>query len=265
MISWFTVLAQIVNFLILIGLLKYFLYGRIMDAIENREKEIESRQAQADQNLKSSQEELDLAKAKNLKLDEQREELLTAVRSDVENFRKQQMEKVRIEIDGVQSRWSDSIREEQDSFLHELSKRTSDSVCKIARSALTDLADVSLESRIVSRFIDMVSSLDSGKRQALIETLHSAGQVAVVQTTHDLPDHLKRSLVSDLERELAVKLDVRFETLDDLECGIALQTNSHKLGWNLRDYLTDLENDLRLMLEEEAIAKPKRSNEAAIK
>ena len=131
--------------------------------------------------------------------------------------------------------------------------------------ALTDLANVSLESRIVSRFIDLVGAIDAKERQALIETLSSVDQAAVIQTTHDLPDDLQRSLVSDLERELGVKLDIRFETLDDLECGIALQTNSHKLGWNLRDFLTDLENDLRLMLEEEAIAKPKRSNEVAIK
>ena len=33
MIDWFTVIAQIVNFLILVALLRYFLYGRIMDTL----------------------------------------------------------------------------------------------------------------------------------------------------------------------------------------------------------------------------------------
>lgn len=252
MIDWFTVIAQVVNFLILIGLLKYFLYGRIMDAIENREQQIASQHEQAELNLQESQSELELAKEENRRLALQREQSLAGIRTEVDVFRKQQMEKVRDDIEGVQTRWSKSIREEQDAFLHELSKRASESVCVIARRALGDLANVSLERRIVSRFQESLASLGETERSALLDSLSSVNQAAVIQTTHDLPDNLQTSLVACLENELEVKLDVRFETLPDLECGIAMQTNSHKLGWNLRDYLTELEDDLRKMIEEEA-------------
>jgi F-type H+-transporting ATPase subunit b len=40
LIDWFTVAAQIVNFLILVWLLKHFLYKPILDAIDAREKRI---------------------------------------------------------------------------------------------------------------------------------------------------------------------------------------------------------------------------------
>ena len=42
LIDWFTVIAQMLNFLILVWLLKRFLYQPILDAIDAREKGIAS-------------------------------------------------------------------------------------------------------------------------------------------------------------------------------------------------------------------------------
>jgi hypothetical protein len=50
LIDWFTVGAQIVNFLILVWLLKRFLYKPILDAIDAREKRIAAELADADTN-----------------------------------------------------------------------------------------------------------------------------------------------------------------------------------------------------------------------
>jgi len=48
LIDWFTVGAQIVNFLILVWLLKHFLYKPILDAIDAREKKIAAELADAE-------------------------------------------------------------------------------------------------------------------------------------------------------------------------------------------------------------------------
>ena len=60
LINWFTVIAQIVNFLILVFLLKYFLYDRIVKAMDEREqriqlrlKEAEEKKQEADQEARS--------------------------------------------------------------------------------------------------------------------------------------------------------------------------------------------------------------------
>ena len=47
LIDWFTVLAQIVNFLILVALMKRFLYGPLVAAIDAREQSIDTRLAEA--------------------------------------------------------------------------------------------------------------------------------------------------------------------------------------------------------------------------
>ena len=63
----------------------------------------------------------------------------------------------------------------------------------------------------------------------------------------------QQRLFLGIEQTLQIKPHPRFETTEDLGCGIALQTNAHKLGWNLRDYLVDLESDLQALIEEQTL------------
>ena len=53
LIDWFTVIAQVINFFILVWLLKHFLYKPIINAIDAREKRIADELA----NAKSKEEE----------------------------------------------------------------------------------------------------------------------------------------------------------------------------------------------------------------
>ena len=48
-VDWFTVIAQIVNFLVLVALMQHFFYKRLVNAIDTREKRIENQMAEADQ------------------------------------------------------------------------------------------------------------------------------------------------------------------------------------------------------------------------
>ncbi len=263
MIDWFTVVAQIVNFLILIALLKYFLYGRIIKAMEQREKAIKAQWDEARQQRDDAENELNAAREMNRQLDEHREQLLGEVRDEVEQHRRQLTAKVRGEVDELRERWSDSIEEETESFLRDLRRRASEEVCAIARRALADLAGANLEGQIVEHFLQRVQRLGDSERQAVISSLREGDRVAVVQTTTELTDDLQHAITTTLKQQFIDGLEVHFEQTDDLLCGIALQTNAHKLAWDLRDYLISLEQEIQQTLEEEAAAKKSRHKETA--
>ena len=76
LIDWFTVAAQILNFLILVWLLKRFLYKPILDAIDAREKRIITELADAAKKQKEAKQERDDFNKKNADFDQQRNELL---------------------------------------------------------------------------------------------------------------------------------------------------------------------------------------------
>ena len=159
MIDWFTIVAQIVNFLILVGLLKYFLYGRVIEAMEKREQVIASSWDEVNLAKEEAQQQRDLAEQHNRELEDQRQEELVRVHEEVEVHRRELTAKVREEVDQVKARWSAAIREESTSFLRDLRRRASEEVFAVARRVLDDLADTELERRIAEKFIVLLNQL----------------------------------------------------------------------------------------------------------
>ena len=74
--DWFTVGAQALNFLILVFLMRRFLYKPILHAIDEREKRIAAELANADAKMAEAQKERDDYQQKNEELDQQRAALL---------------------------------------------------------------------------------------------------------------------------------------------------------------------------------------------
>lgn len=75
-INWFTIIAQILNFIILVWLLKKLLYKPVLNAISNREKERESLLNSAELKMaEAKQMQSDLQK-KNEDFEYHKEELL---------------------------------------------------------------------------------------------------------------------------------------------------------------------------------------------
>ena len=76
LIDWFTVGAQVLNFLILVWLMKRFLYQPILDAIDAREQRIATELANAAAKQAEAQQERDAFQRKNAEFDQQRAALL---------------------------------------------------------------------------------------------------------------------------------------------------------------------------------------------
>ena len=99
-IDWFTVAAQVVNFLILVWLLKRFLYKPILDAIDAREKRVAKRLADADSKQAEANQEHDAFQRKNEAFDRERDGLLSEAKDQVEAERKRLFDGAR--QDGVE-------------------------------------------------------------------------------------------------------------------------------------------------------------------
>ena len=77
LINWFTVAAQIVNFLILVALLKHFLYGPIVAAMTAREGKIAAQLTEAREKRQQAEQEEASLRQKIREIGEQRQAMLT--------------------------------------------------------------------------------------------------------------------------------------------------------------------------------------------
>src|ERR1022692_4435567 len=145
LIDWFTVAAQAINFLILVWLMKRFLYKPILNAIDEREKRIATELANADKKKAEAQKESDEFKHKNEEFDQQRAALLSKATDEAKAERQRLLDEAQTAATAVSSKRQEALRAEELNLRQAIGRRTQQEVFAIARKALTDLATTSLE------------------------------------------------------------------------------------------------------------------------
>ena len=248
LIDWFTVIAQIINFLVLVYLLKRFLYKPIIKAMDEREERIAGRLKEAETREDEARHELERYQEKTKDIDDRRDVLLNQMKEDVEAQRKALIDQVRHQVEGVRTNWHEALEREKDAFLQDLRERTGRHTYAIARQALKDLADVDVEHQIIHVFVERLRSLDQEEQRALRESVGQSRQGVRVISAFEIPQDTCQEISHVLQAYASEPVELHFDTSTDVICGIELNANGHKIGWSLRDYLEGLETTLTEVL-----------------
>jgi len=248
LIDWFTVGAQVLNFLILAWLLKRFLYRPILDAIDARERRIAGELADADARKAEAGEERTTFEQKNASFDKERASLLRQARQDADRERQRLLDAAREEAATLSVKRQEALRTEMQELHREISRRAQREIFAIARRALGDLADVTLEECIVAQFVERLQALGDNENQDLANTLRKSVAPIVVRSAFDLPSTQQATIRASVHDILGTDVDLVFETTPDLVSGIELRTDGQKLAWSIAQYLTDLENSVGELL-----------------
>lgn len=94
-INWFTVIAQVINFLVLVWLLKKFLYKPILKAIDDREKKIASQLKDANHLKAEAKKEQDEFTKKNTDFDKQKKGLMDKAIADANTQRQKLLDEAK--------------------------------------------------------------------------------------------------------------------------------------------------------------------------
>lgn len=249
-IDWFTLFAQLLNFLVLVWLLKRFLFGRILQAMDQREARIVGRLQEADQKRIEAEQEADRYRTANRELDAKREEMLSQAGEEAQRRRQQLIEQARADVDRLQSQWLEALQREKAELLQEFRERTGHQVLAVARRLLQDLAGADLEKQIVGVFLKHVQDLEPAERQALLDALTSADRQVELHSAFPLEADTRERLVKSLREQWGDDVEVRFEVEPSLGCGVELHVHSQRMVWNLTSYLDALEGSFFEGLEE---------------
>lgn len=267
LIDWFTVGAQVLNFLILVWLMKRFLYQPILDAIDAREKRIAAELANAAAKSAEAQAERDEFQRKNEQFDQQRTGLLKTATDEAATERQRLLDEARHTADTLSAKRQETLRNEAHSLNQAISLRTQQEVFAIARKALTDLATTSLEERLVEVFNRRLRELAGEAKATVAAALKTASAPALVRSAFDLPVEQRATIQRTLNETFATEIRVRFETAPDLVGGIELTMNGQKVAWSIADYLGSLEKGVGELLNAKgkpaAIGVPEPHNETA--
>jgi F-type H+-transporting ATPase subunit b len=252
LINWFTVIAQIVNFLILVFLLKYFLYDRVIRAMDQREQKIQERLQEAEEKKQEAEQEARSYLEKNRDFDRKREEMLAQAKNEADARRKELTEKARLAVNNLRSVWLETIQRDKKSFVQDLRKMAGNQVYTIARKAFRDLADEDVEEKTINAFLVHLNAMSKKTREALATSIKESKNEVIVRSAFEIPAKMREKITGALHREIADGIQVRYEPALDLIMGIELKTRGRKIAWSLQDYLDTLEEHALQAFETEA-------------
>lgn len=252
LIDWFTIIAQIVNFLILVTLLKSFLYKPILKAMEQREKRIATRLTEAKAMVEEANREAELYRHKQQDLEAQKDTWLALAKQQVEQKRQLMFQQITEEVDKVRTQWYEFLAQEKQAFLQGLRQRAGKQLEMTARRVLGDLANSTLEEQIVDNFIERLYHLDQAQLQALQSSATTnPSKELVIRSTFSILPAKSEQLIKAIQGQIAKDVKVKFEQEEKPICGIELHSHGYKLAWNLEHYLTQLEVEMEQALANE--------------
>ena len=257
LLDWFTIGAQALNFLILVWLMKHFLYKPILNAIDAREKLIAKELADADAKKSEAQKERDEFQKKNEEFDQQRAALLAKATDEAKAERLRLLEEARKAADALSAKRQESLVNDAHNLNQAISRLTQKEVFAITRKALTDLATTSLEERMGEVFDRRLRELNGQAKNVLGEALKKNSEPALIRSTFDLPAAQRAAIQNALNETFSAEIHIRFETSPDLVSGIELSANGQKVGWSIADYLASLEKGVGELLKEKDKPAPK--------
>jgi F-type H+-transporting ATPase subunit b len=249
LIDWFTVGAQALNFVILVWLMKRFLYKPILDAIDSREKRIADALADADAKKAEAHQERDEFQHKNDELERQRAALLGQATKDAEAERQRLLDEARQAADALSARRQEALRGDSQRLNQALMRRTQQEVFAIARKALADLATASLEERIAEVFARRLRALDGPAKESVARALTTGTGPALVRSAFELPAEPRAAIQSAVNEAFSADIALRFETARDLVGGIELSANGQKVAWSIADYLALLQKGVDELMQ----------------
>lgn len=231
-IDWFTVAAQALNFLVLMWLLKRFLYKPILNAIEAREKHIADQLADAASKQADAQKEQDAFKQKIDAFEKEKTTLLIEAQGKAEATRTKLLKEATVDAETLRAKKKEGLQNEIHDLTQDILKQTKVQVFAMASKVLTDLADTTLEQRMIEVFITRLHALSDKEKAAL------SAKSAMITSAFALSESQKKALKAEIKTNT-----LKFKVLPECVGGVELSANGQKLAWSIGDYLETLEKE----------------------
>ncbi len=261
LIDWFTVFAQILNFLVLVWFLKRFLYKPILKAVDERERLIGIQISEAEQQNSEAEIQKTLFTEKNREFDQNRDERLRLVMEELEHEKETLTANAHKEYEDLRQMRQDALLAEESSLQQEIVQKTQDEVFAITRKVLEEMASSTLEEQMTAVFIRQLRALPPDEMERLVLSFRSSGKPVIIRSAYPLSSAQREEIQSVISAILGAEVSVQFETVSGLIGGIEMMIDGYKMAWSLSDIIDQAGRFAAKIIREKAKPFPqKRGN-----
>jgi F-type H+-transporting ATPase subunit b len=238
-IDGFTLFAQIANFLILVLLLRRFLFRPVLKAVDEREarmaalrRDAETARAAAEAGKREWEE-------RRAALESERRERLGRAESEAAARKEELLGRYRDEAEAEREKWNRAWEEGRKERAAAWARLIRREAFALADKALREVADAGLDAACADRFLRKLEALDAAERARLAPGAAAGG--FVLRTSFEAGETARAAFSDGLRRILGADARVRFETDSGLGLGVELWAGNHSVSWTVPGALAELE------------------------
>jgi F-type H+-transporting ATPase subunit b len=235
-----TSLFQVVNFVVLVAILRWLLYRPLREAIDRRREANARAQTEAEAARRE-------AAALQAKLDRQ----LADLDRDREKVIREARERAEAERQAWMAHTEEASRRRREELEHQLARERVEalrslraelvhSAVELASRLLSEASDSTLQLRLASRLVDELRRIPDDERIRLRGEWDD-GEAALVETTAELNGEALHELCSAIESLAGRPLGVSVQVRPDLLGGVRLRIGGHVWDASMAGRLEELE------------------------
>ncbi len=240
-IDWFTLIAQIINFLILLFILKKVLFERVVEAMRKRENRIAEQIQRAKQKEKEAETLEDALQKKAEDWEREKKNRENELKDEITEKRKRWADEAREEVAAKRQAWMSQLKKDRREFKTIFQETAVDRIFHVCGKVLRDLADQDLETAITGQFCVQIHHMDDSAAARLYQAVNGDDTELLLESRFGLDAQQRGNVEAALSERLDRPVTIRSVSNDQLSAGIMLKAGDWVLEWHAGRYLDELQ------------------------
>jgi F-type H+-transporting ATPase subunit b len=237
-----TFIFQMINFVILLAALSWFLFRPLLRVMKQRQSDIEARLQDADEKARKADEELRQLGEALEQARAQAGDILAQARSEANHAREQILEQARHEVTELTQEARNRIQEQERATQQRLQARLNETAASLAGNLIREAAGLSLHQSLVEQLMANEAELGTEEIDFLKQALARNHHEVIVEVAYPADEDVHGRFSEGLTRTLraTVPLNVKLRVEPSLVAGVRILVGTVAVDLSLSRTLNEL-------------------------
>ncbi|GAB3103216.1 hypothetical protein G8770_19985 [Aestuariicella hydrocarbonica] len=213
-LNWTTFALEILNFLVLLWLLKRFLYKPVMGAVEKRRAAIEQDLASANEQKQQAEALLQQQQRQLAEREHEQQQAKLLLQKSIDSERKLRLAALDKELDGERERRKIADQHQRAEALKRLEQQAIEVSAKFCARLLSRFSGAELESLIIQVTCEELNRLPSERKDELKASLAHPGDSVAIRSAYPMCDPQRQRLAQTLS-DITGNVDLQLQYIED--------------------------------------------------
>ncbi len=237
-LNWSTFVLEIINFLVLVWILKRFLYRPILSILEKRREKIKQSLSEATYQHTQA---IALEQQYKDRLDtweHEKLQLREALQQEIQNERTQKLEQLQTELKCEREKAAVIEQHQQEEILRQYQQKAHEQGARFTTKLLNAVASKELESRLFNLLIETFDNMDEERQLSLLDACKTSSDAITVTSAYTLSETQRQQLEQKICTVQEQTVTFKYCQDEKLLAGLRIVIGAWVLSINLQDELS---------------------------